>query len=243
MKKYLLIFCLTVLAVSVSGQKQDAGAGSNKAVAQTSSATAQAKATLAAHGGEKLVNMKSLVLRGSAELTAESSSQTIPAAFAIVQEGKKFRFDIQSPFFNFQQIFDGRQHFSSVGGFNFPIDKTGLGVLVNIDQPGFAVSDLPEKFKKKKGFRLTTPEGFYTDFIIDEKTNQVKEFESSYEVNGYELTTSVAVDKYREVEGVLVNEKFSQRLQTRQGTFYAGFKAKDILINSDVGADVFVLPK
>lgn len=202
-----------------------------------------AKATLAAHGGDKLIKIKNLVLRGTAELSAGASAQTIPASFAITFSGVRYRFDIQSQFFNYKQIFDGQQNYSSIASFNMPLDKTGLEMLRKINEKDYTVSALPEKFKKKKGFRITSPEGFYTDFIVDEKTNQVKEYESSYEVNGDTLTTSVAIDKYREVDGVFINEKFSQRMEMSQGTFYANFKAKDILVNSEIADDVFAMPK
>src|SRR5829696_7725506 len=53
-----------------------------------------AKATLAAHGGDKLLKVKNLVVRGSAELSAGTSAQTIPAAFAITISGARYRYDI-----------------------------------------------------------------------------------------------------------------------------------------------------
>jgi hypothetical protein len=123
-----------------------------------------------------------------------------------------------------------------------PLNRVGLPLLTFIDNKEFVVTALPEKFKKKRGFRITSPEGYYTDFVIDEKTSQVKEYESSYEANGQLVTTSVAIDKYREVEGVLVNEKFSQRLEFGQITGYANFKAKDITVNGEVKDDVFAIP-
>lgn len=202
-----------------------------------------AKATLAAHGGDKLIKLKNLVVRGTAELSAGASAQTVPAAFAITISGTRFRYDIQSQFFNYKQIYDGQQNYSSITSFSIPLDKIGMELLRKINEKDYTISALPEKWKKKKGFRITSPEGFYTDFIVDEKTNQVKEYESSYEVNGDTLTTSVAVDKYREVDGVLINEKFSQRMELSQGTFYANFKAKDILVNSEIDDSVFAMPK
>lgn len=211
--------------------------------AATNASLDLAKATLAAHGGDKLLKVKNLVVRGTAELSAGASAQTIPAAFAITISGARFRYDIQSQFFNYKQINDGQQNYSSIATFSMPLDKIGMELLRKIGDKEYAVTALPDKWKKKKGFRVTSPEGFYTDFIVDEKTNQVKEYESSYEVNGDTLTTSVAVDKYREVEGVFINEKFSQRMELSQGTFYANFKAKDILVNSEIADDVFAMPK
>jgi hypothetical protein len=202
-----------------------------------------AKATLAAHGGDKLIKVKNLIVRGTAELSAGTSAQTIPASFAITISGARYRYDIQSQFFNYKQIYDGQQSYSSIATFSMPLDKIGMELLRKINEKDYTVSVLPEKWKKKKGFRVTSPEGFYTDFVVDEKTNQVKEYESSYEVNGDMLTTSVAVDKYREVDGIFINEKFSQRMELSQGTFYANFKAKDILVNSPIDDDVFAMPK
>lgn len=221
---------------NVTAVKPDANSSSNASLEL-------AKTTLAAHGGDKLTQIKNLVVRGTADLSAGASAQTIPAAFAMTIAGAKFRVDIQSQFFNFKQINDGQQNYSSIGSFSLPLNQTGMEVLRHVNDKNYVVSALPDKWKKKKGFRVTSPEGYYTDFIVDEKTNQVKEYESSYEVNGEMMTTSVAVDKYRDVNGVFINEKFSQRMETGQGTFYANFKAKDILINTEIADDVFAMPK
>jgi hypothetical protein len=249
MRKNLALLLIAVFAIGANAQvaqtkQEDKSKTLNAASTSDSAPLVLAKATLQAHGGDKLVNIKTLIVRGSAELSTSASTQVIPASFATVFSGVKFRFDIQSPFFNFNQIFDGEQSYSSIGNFSLPLDKSGFALLMKINESGYAISDLPEKLKKKKkGFRITSPEGFYTDYIIDEKTSQVKEYESSYQVNGATLTTSVAVERYREVEGVWINEKFSQRLETPQGSFYSNFKAKDILVNSQVSDDVFTIPK
>jgi hypothetical protein len=250
MKKRYLLPLVLISAVGINAQtdpkKTDAKTDKPTVIAPAKTDTASldlAKATLAAHGGDKLIKIKNLVVRGTAELSAGTSAQTIPAAFAITISGARFRYDIQSQFFNYKQIFDGQQNYSSIATFSMPLDKIGMELLRKINEKDYTVSALPEKWKKKKGFRVTSPEGFYTDFIVDEKTNQVKEYESSYEVNGDMLTTSVAVDKYREVDGVFINEKFSQRMELSQGTFYANFKAKDILVNSEIEDSVFAMPK
>ncbi len=201
-----------------------------------------AKATLKAHGGEKFIKVKTLVLRGGVEVSAPGSPQTLPAAFAIVVSGDKYRLDIQSAFFNFRQMSDGDQTFSSIAGLSLPpITRTGLQVIAKIEDAGYIVSALPEKFKKKKGFRVTSPEGYFSDFQIDEKTNLVKEYESNFELDGRAVSTSVAIDKYRDIDGVFINEKFSQRLDLGQTSSYANFNAKEILINSEVANDVFTM--
>ena len=102
------------------------------------------------------------------------------------------------------------------------------------------VSALPDK-SKKKGFRITSPEGYYTDFFIDEKTNHIKSYEASYDYNGRKITTSVEIDKMREVSGVFVPERYAQRFDTGQFTIYANFKAKEILVDTEVADDVFTM--
>ena len=99
---------------------------------------------------------------------------------------------------------------------------------------GFIVVPLRDKLKSKKGFRVTSPEGYYTDFIVDDKTNLVKSYESSYSINGRDVTTSVEIDKTRNVDGVFIPEKYAQRFDLGALTVYSEFKAKEILVNSKV---------
>ena len=113
--------------------------------------------------------------------------------------------------------------------------------MPRIGEEGYVVTALSDKFKKKKGFRITSPEGFYSDFIVDEKTSRVKEYESSYDVGGRTISTAVSIEKYREVDGMLINEKFSQRIDFGQASAYANFNAKDISVNSEVSADLFTI--
>lgn len=203
-----------------------------------------AKKAFLALGGDKYKNLKNLIIKGSADVSA-SPTQTLPAAFTIVYAGEKYRIDIQAPpVVNFKQLYDGQQTYTSVRGMSLPpLNRLGLPLLMKIDDKGFVVSALPEKFKKKRGFRVTSPEGYYTDFIVDDKTNLVKEYEASYDFNGIQVTTSVAIDKYKEINGILINEKFSQRLEMSQLTYYADFKAKDILIDTQLADDVFRMEK
>lgn len=250
MKKFIF-FCLAALLLTVgvsaqSKEKKDEKKNEPETVVKSDAVSLElAKAVLKAHGGDKFKNAKSIVIRGSADLSAPNSAQTLPAAFSITYAGDKYRFEIQAPpVMNFLQISDGQQTYSSLRGFSLPpINRIGLPLLTYIEEKSFTVSALPEKLKKKKGFRITSPEGYYTDFIIDEKTSQVKEYESSYEANGQTVTTSVAIDKYRLVDDVLLTEKFSQRIEFGQITSYANFKAKDILVNSELTAEVFSMPK
>lgn len=202
-----------------------------------------AKAALSAHGGDKFKNMKTLVIRGSADITTSAITQAIPATFAQVFAGDKYRMEINNQFTPFKQVYDGKQTSSTIrGGFSLPpINRLGLPLLPKIGETGYVITALPADKKKKKGFRITSPEGYYTDFYLDEKTNQVKAYDSAYELNGMSVTTSVEIDRYKTVEGVVIPEKYVQRFDMGQITAYADFKAKEILVNSEVADDVFTL--
>lgn len=200
-----------------------------------------ARKAMTAHGGDKFKQMRTLVVRGSADISG-SPTQTFPAAFVTIYSGDKYRFELTNPFQPFKQIYDGEQTVSSVPNFTLPpINRLGLPLLQRIDEKGFEVSGLPEKNKKKTGFRITSPEGFYTDFFLDDKTFEVKSYEASYSFNDRSVTTSVAIDKLKEVEGVKVPERYAQRFELGFATFYTDFKAKEILVNSEVSDDVFTM--
>ena len=214
-------------------------------LAAVNSAIDLAKAALKAHGGEKLSGIKTLTLTGSVDVTASGAPQAIPATFAMIFAGEKYRLDINNPFQPLSQAFDGvNTHSTAPNGFELPpVNRIGFIMLSKVGDTKFPITVLPAASKKKSGFRITSPEGFYTDYFVDEKTGQLKGYESSYEVNGRVVTTSVAVDKCRLVDGVLVPEKFSQRFDLGQFTAYADFKAKDILVNSAVSDEIFSLTR
>ncbi len=201
-----------------------------------------AKGTLAAHGGDKLKKMTSLVMRGSVDLNV--FNQSTPATFSTVISGEKYFFEILNPFQPLKQIYNGRQTFSSIQGFSLPpITSLGFPLLLKVGDAGYPVSALAEGKKKRTGFRITTPEGFYTDFLIDEKSKQIKGYESSYDVGGRIVTTSVVVDEFQTVDGVVIPKKYSQRFDIGQMTAYANFKVKEVLVNSPLADDVFAMPK
>lgn len=204
-------------------------------------ARAAADSALAAHGGDKLRQMKSFVVRGSADI-AGSPTFVVPATFSIVIAGDRYAFELNNPFQPLKQIYDGKQVYSS--GYELPpVTSLGFPMLAKIGDAAHPITPLPAK-TKKKGFRITTPDGFYTDFFTDEKTGQIKGYESSYDVNGRLLTTSVEIDKFETVEGVLVPKKYSQRFDLGQNmTAYASFNTKVILVNSPVPDDTFAMPK
>jgi hypothetical protein len=253
MKKNLFLTSLIVFAASGSllaqtdlktkknDKKVQVGASANSAVKKNATPLELAKSALQAHGGDKFKNMKTLVVSGTADVSG-SPSMTFPAPFIMTYSGDKYRLEITTPFLQFKQIYDGQQTFSSTSDVSLPpINRLGLPLLAKIDEKDFTVSALMEKDKKKTGFRITSPEGFYTDFFIDEKNGQVKGYEASYEIRGKTITTAVEIDKIREVDGVKVPERYAQRFETGTLTIYADFKAKSILVNSPLADDIFVM--
>ena len=238
MKSFVIFFAI-IFACSVSVLSQ-----APRSVVTTpnfEAETALAKLALHAHGGEKLRAMKSLIVRGSVDVTTSAFNQAIPATFVVIFAKEKYRFEILNPFQPIKQVFDGVNTSTTIrGGMTLPpINRLGLPVLPMIGETGFIITPLPNDKKKKTGFRMTSPEGYYTDFYLDEKTKQIKGYDSSYDINGRKVTTSVEVDKMRVVEGVLVPERYVQRFDTEQVTVYANFKAKEILVNTDIADDVF----
>jgi hypothetical protein len=236
----ILIFSFSISAqdktAAVESKEKDRSAASKTSV----SPLEMAKLALAAHGGDKFKKMKTLVIRGTADVSG-SPTTTFPAGFVTIYAGDKYRLEISNPVTPFKQVYDGRDTFSSVDNFYLPpINRLGLPLLQKIGTDGFTVSPLPEK-SKKKGFRITSPEGYYTDFFIDEKTNQIKSYEASYDYNGRKITTSVDIEKTRDVNGIIVPERYAQRFDLGQLTVYANFKAKEILVDTEVADDVFTM--
>lgn len=247
MKRYFALVVLIVLSASaVFSQKEAVSvpAAVDKAAAAAADevALATAKAVLVAHGGDKLKKMTSLVEKGSADLTF--MGQALPGVFSTAVNGDKYYFEINSAVQSLKQVFDGSQTYSSLPGFSLPpVTSLGFPVLQRIGDAGYAITALGDAKKKRKGFRITTPEGFYTDFFVDEKTSLIKGYESSYEVSGRVVTTSVEVDEFQTVDGLVVPKKYAQRFDLGQMTAYANFKAKEILVNSPIEASAFAIPK
>jgi hypothetical protein len=256
MKKLLVAIALVgSAAIYSTGQTKDTGnkAAPDKTVKDAAIPTISikpdsspmdlAKIALRAHGGDSFKNMKTLVIHGTAEVSG-SPTQTIPATFDFVFKGEKYRIDIANPMQPLKQIYDGDQTYSSMPNFSFPpLNRIGLALLPKIEEKGYMVAALPADKKKKLSFRITSPEGYYTDFFLNEKTGQVKSYESSFDVNGRTVTTAVDIDKVRLVEGVYVPEKYSQRFELGSLTIYSAFKASEIRVNSAVADDVFAIPK
>lgn len=238
-----VVIVLVAFACSAQGSA-DNKPDASKHVAATAnlSPVEMAKATLAAHGGDKLKNIKSLVMKGSVDLNV--SNQSLPGAFSTAISGEKYYFEINSVVQSLKQVYDGRQTYSSLPGFSLPpVTSLGFPLLIKVGDTGYPITALSEDKKKKKGFRITTPDGFYTDFFTDEKTGQIKGYESSYEVSGRTVTTSVEVDQFETVQGILIPKKYAQRFDLGQLTAYASFNIKTILVNSTIEDSAFAIPK
>lgn len=236
--KIFPIFLFSMLSLSVFGQS---GPSASANPAMDSAAVELATIAFKAHGGERLKEMKTLVLRGTAEVSG-SPSQVFPAGFIMVFAGERYYLEITNPFQPLKQVYDGTSVSSSLQGFQLPpINRLGLPMLQKSGEAGFVVSALPEKSRKKKGFRVTAPDGYICDFFIDEKTGAVKAYEAEFEFNGRTVTTSVEIDSVKDVEGVKVPDRYSQRFELGFITVYAAFKAKEVLVNGTVEDSVFVI--
>ena len=248
MRNYLptLLVLLSMAAVATAQQPSIAPNGSTPASAAAITAPAitanstpieLARAALAAQGGDKFKNLKSTILFGTTDLYAPNSTNSIPGKFYMVTSGDRVRIEIDArPLFNFKQIYDGQQSFSSMPGVQMPpASKFGLPVLAKYDQAGYTVSALPDK-KKLRGFRIVDAEGNTTDYFIDPATARVMQYLIPY--NGYTFGTEHS--KFKEVDGVLIPISFTQRLEMTQGAFFADYKVKDVKLNQPVGDDVFI---
>jgi hypothetical protein len=198
-----------------------------------------ARAAYNALGGEKLKSVKNMILRGSVELFAPNSTQSIPGGFVLVLAGDKLRLEVDArPAISFKQIFDGQRSYSSMPGVELPpASKFGIAALTKYDQTGYTVSAIPDR-KKLRGFKITDSEGNVTEFYIDPVNGRVMEFLIPY--GNY--TFGTLNKKFKEVDGILIASNFTQRLEMPQGAFFADYNVKDIKLNQTFGDDVFEIP-
>lgn len=249
MKSYLSTLALVLLVATIATAQEPAttkSAGATTpasaivvpAITANSTPLELARAALAAQGGDKFKNMKSMMLTGSVDLYAPNSAQSIPGKFAMVIAGDRVRVEFDArPLFSFKQIFDGQRSYSSIPGMELPpASKFGLPVLAKFDQTGYTVSAIPDK-KKLRGFRVVDAEGNTTDFYIDPANGRVMMYLTPY--NGSVFGTENG--KFKEVEGVLVALDFSQRIETPQGVFFAEYKVKDVKLNQPLAEDLFAI--
>ena len=241
----LVTFTATAVAQKTDPPKSDsdtkAEAGkipAPPAITDKSTPIELAKAALAALGGDNFKKLKSSFVTGSANLYAPNQAQSIPATFAMAMAGDKVRVDISSSQMpGFKQIYDGQKSFSTLPGIEIPPpSKFGLPLLGKLDQPGYAVSAIPDK-KKLRGFRITDPEGNTTDYYIDPLTARVSEYVIPWQ--GYTFGSSIS--KFAEVDGVLVPMSFSQRFEMPMGAYFAEYKVKTVKLNGPISDDVFMI--
>jgi hypothetical protein len=209
------------------------------AITATTSPIDLARAAVAAQGGDKFKSVKNMVLRGTVDLYPPNSTQSIPGSFIIVTAGDKLRIEINAPpAISFKQIYDGQQSYSSLPGVELPpLTKFGMGLLLKFDQPGYTVSELPDK-KKQRAFRIADTEGHSTDFFIDATTGRVMSFIIPVGTRMFGIENK----KFKDLDGVLVASSFSQRMEMPQGAFFAEYSVKDMKINQTFGDDVFEIP-
>jgi hypothetical protein len=243
---FLLVLTLATSVTSYAQADASAKAGNGTTATATGPAITAttlpldlAKAALAAQGGEKFKSLKSMVLKGSVDLYAPNSTQSIPGGFIWVVAGDKVRLEIDArPAVALKQIYDGERSYSSLPGVELPpASKFGLAVLGKYDQPGYAVTALPDK-KKQRAFRITDADGNITDFYIDPSNGRVMSFLIPY--GGYIFGTENK--KLKEFDGVLVPVSFSQRLEMAAGAFFADYTVKDVKLNNPLTDDVFAIP-
>jgi hypothetical protein len=242
--KYIIVSLLVLSAFVGGSAAQSPSADGRSAQSGPDRFDAEkelARLAVEAHGGSKLRDVKNLVVRGTADVTI--ATQTIAVSFVNIFAGEKYRFELNNPFQPIKQVSNGVETSSSMqGGFSLPpVNRLGFPILQRIGDVGFIVTALPDNKKKRKGFRVTSPEGYYTDFYLDSKSNQIKGYDSTFVVNGRKVTTSVEIDKLRTVDGIAVPERYVQRFDLDQFTVYANFKAREILVNTQLDEDVFAI--
>lgn len=250
MKRRVLALVVLTLAVATTAMAQGPGLPKSTAtntpgtipappaITANSTPVELARAALAAQGGDKFKNLKSMMLVGSVDLYAPNSAQSVPGKFLLVTAGDRVRLDVDAtPIFKFKQIYDGQQSFSSMPGVEMPpASRFGLPVLAKYDHSGYTVSALPDR-KKLRGFRIMDADGNTTDFFIDPTNARVVTYLIPY--NGY--TFGIENSKFKEVDGVLVPMNFTQRLEMAQGAFFAEYKVKDVRLNQALADDVFAI--
>jgi hypothetical protein len=246
MKNYLVLFTLTAALAPVTANAQTGAAKpAEKATAVTAAAatspTDLAKSVLAAHGGDKLKKLHSFMVKGAADVSFQG--QSLPGAFSTAFSGDKYYFEIVTAVQQLKQVYDGQNTSLSIQGFSLPpVTSLGFPLLPKIGDAGYTIAALPDA--KRKGFRMTTPEGFYTDFIVNDKTGQIKSYEAKWMAgNNQTISTSVEIDELMTVDGVTVPKKYSQRFDLGPIVAYVNFKAKDVKVNSPIEDSVFTVGK
>jgi hypothetical protein len=244
----LSVICLLIGGSAIYGQNNPpaatsatpAAASSAAAITPASTPIELARAAFAAQGGEKFKNLDNMILKGSVDIQSPMITQSIPGQFLWVTSHERVRIEVDArPIIAFKQIYDGERSYSSMPGLKIgsASKSYGLPLLSRFEEPGYKVEALPDQ-KKLRGFRIVDAEGHATDFFIDPANGRVV----SYRFKNQQVTFSTEHDKLDIVNGVLVPYKFTQKMQTAQGTFYLAFKIKEAKVNEVLPADAFAIP-
>jgi hypothetical protein len=236
-----VILCAYLVSYSQGEASKSASATTASTAAVVSAAAGPldlARAAFTAQGGEKFRALKNMLLTGSVDLYPPNSTNSAPGKFVIVSSGSRLRMEVDArPIIYFKQLSDGQNTYSSLPGVQFPPpSKFGLAVLARFDQTGYNVTAMPDN-KKMHGFKITDPDGNATDFYVDAAGHVVTFL---YQYSGYNF--GVENSKFKEVEGVLIPFKFTQRIEMPQGAAFAEFSVKDVKLNQQLTDDVFAIP-
>src|SRR5947207_182586 len=114
-----LLVALIVLSAAVMAQGPDAAKSNNStaaaanaippapAITANSTPLELARAALAAQGGEKFKNLKSMMLVGTIDIYPPNTIQSTPGKFVMITAGDKMRIDIEALGFpKFKQVYD-----------------------------------------------------------------------------------------------------------------------------------------
>ena len=236
-----IILCASLVTYA-QGEASKSASATTSATAAAASGTSGpldlARAAFTAQGGEKFRELKNMLLTGSVDLYPPNSTNSAPGKFVIVSAGARLRMEVDArPAIYFKQLSDGQSTYSSLPGVQFPPpSKFGLAVLARFDQPGYSVTALADN-KKMHGFKITDPDGNATEFYVDAAGHVVTFL---YQYSGYNF--GVENSKFKEVEGVLVPFRFTQRIEMPQGAAFADFSVKDVKLNQQLTDDVFAIP-
>ena len=248
MRKFILplLLCLSVGAFAQDKTKPAAPPAKTEATLPTAKLAPDAKpldiarAAFAAQGGETYRKLKSLMVSGSLDVFSATSTINISGRFVTITAGDKLRREINAPPAPFIRIIsDGANTYVSVPNVNLPPSSSlGLVVLRHFDETGYVVGPLQGSEKKKRGFSVTTPDGYWTDFYVDADTSRVVGYSFVYDGNVF----GSEFKKLTVVDGVLVPFQFTEVLNLPLGAFYLESKVKEAKTNIELADDVFAFP-
>jgi hypothetical protein len=250
MRKLSLLLLLSLMCAGARAQDKPKDAKTPPAKPEATLPTAKldpkaapldiARAAFAAQGGETYRKLKSLMLTGSLDVYSSTSTINVSGRFVTITAGDKLRREINAPPAPFVRIIsDGYNTHVSVPGVNLPPSLAyGPQVFPHFDEEGYQVGALQGSEKKKRGFSVTTPDGYWTDFYVDPETSRINGY--SFVYDGYVFGSEFK--KLTEVGGVLVPFQFTEVLNLPLGTFYLEFKVKEAKPNVELADDVFKFP-